>query len=108
MLDMSIEMFAVRLEEIIEKRKELIRQEKAIGCWEMSEGDSVLIYDEKRLLEFANYKGLPVNHYKIKDEEFLYTVSTSYQNVKFLSYFVEVSDELQDLLQKNSTLTDQS
>ena len=89
MLNMSIEMFSVEMDELLEMRKKLVEQQKKIECWEIEEAGPVLIYNPKRFLNFAKYKGLPVKQEEVPEKDLRYRLSILYKETKIMSYATE-------------------
>lgn len=89
MLNMSIEMFSAEMDELLEMRKKLIEQQKKIGCWEIEEAGPVLIYNPKRFLNFAKYKGLPVKQEEVPERDLRYRLSILYKGTKIMAHATE-------------------
>jgi hypothetical protein len=59
MLNMTIEQFEEKLEELLDLYKQLIEKQKGIRC--KATGDNILCYEADTLLTFANKKQIPVS-----------------------------------------------
>lgn len=86
---LGIEMFSQKLDEMLETRKKLIKQQQQIGCWEIDNKGSVLIHAVEMLLDFAKYKGLPVEQEKRKGE-LCYAFHIFYKETKIISLISEM------------------
>lgn len=97
MLNMSIEMFAVKLDEMLETRAKLIEQQDIVNCFNgFDEKSSIAFYDKEQFLEFAKYKGLDVTKEKSKTtSRFQYRMSAFYKNVELEHWLTE--EEYKDL-----------
>lgn len=68
MLNMTIEQFKEKLDEIINLRKQILEKQDVIQC--NADGTNILLYETDILLTFANREGISVNvQYNEKEDD---------------------------------------
>jgi hypothetical protein len=89
MLNMTIEQFEEKLDELIDLHKQMLEKQKAIRC--KADGNNILVYDEELLLVFANKKQISVsverNDKVVEDCRYRYEVC--YRGVELIGYSTE-------------------
>lgn len=91
MLNMSIEMFTVKLDEMLETRAKLIEQQEIVNCFNgFDEKSSIMFYDKEQFLEFAKHKGLEVTKEKSKTtSRFQYRMAVLYKDIELECWLTE-------------------